>query len=305
MNSQKDLFIQEKHENQILPLNQKMIKDVTDTALWIAAYRAEESLRKNALFQDPYAQLLIGDNGIDIAKHTQGSRYTAWSVIIRTCIIDEMIQHLIKQNIDTVLNLGAGLDTRPYRLTLPKDLRWIEVDFDNIIDLKEDKMKSITPNCELQRVKLDLSLEDKRNHFLHKINNESKKVLILTEGVVPYLSNTEVASLAQELFKNRHFQFWITEYYSPEILNFLRTPKRLMQMKNAPFQFYPDDWFNFFKENGWSEMSTKYFGIESKRLGRTPPTPGKTSESATLTNEKDLSSIHSYLGYTQYTRSDL
>ena len=118
-------------------MNISKFKDVTDTALWIAAYRAEESMRNDALFKDPYASLLIGDTGTILAKRTQGSRYTAWSVIIRTLIIDKFILDLIPNDIDTVINLGAGLDTRPYRLGLPKNLRWIEIDFPTIIKLKK------------------------------------------------------------------------------------------------------------------------------------------------------------------------
>ena len=46
-----------------------------------------------------------------------------WYVVIRTIIIDDLINQAISQGVDTVLNLGAGLDTRPYRMQLPKTLR--------------------------------------------------------------------------------------------------------------------------------------------------------------------------------------
>ena len=272
------------------------INDVTDTALWVAAYRAEESLRPDALFKDLYASLLVGEEGRLIALRTQGSRYTAWSVVIRTLIIDQFIKHLIPENIDTVLNLGAGLDTRPYRLELPSDLRWIEVDFSKIIDLKESKLKKIKPKCKLERVRLDLSDEILRNTFLEKISSESTNVLVLTEGVIPYLSNSEARSLADTLRSQSNFKYWITEYYSPEILKFLRTPKRIHEMRNAPFQFYPDDWFKFFEESGWQQLDTKYFGVESQRVGRTSPTPGWLKNSSIEEpNLKEL--IKYYLGY--------
>lgn len=277
-------------------LSHSEIKDVTDTALWVAAYRAEESLRRDALFHDSYASLLVGNAGSLIALRTQGSRYTAWSVVIRTLIIDRFIMNLIPEGIDTVLNLGAGLDTRPYRLELPANLRWIEVDFENIIDHKDNKLKSENPKCKLERVKLDLASEELRNKFIEKISSESHNVLILTEGVIPYLSNKEARSLANALRSQKNFKYWITEYYSTEILNFLRTPKRLQEMKNAPFQFYPDNWFKFFKESGWSQVEIKYFGVESQKLGRTPPTPGwlKTINN----NQEELKElIKYYLGY--------
>lgn len=280
-------------------LSQAEINDVTDTAIWVAAYRAEESLRKDALFHDTFAQLLVGTEGELIATRTQGSRYTAWSVVIRTFIIDRFIMNLLSHGIDTVLNLGAGLDTRPYRLNLSSNLRWIEVDFPKIIDHKNEKLKDQTPKCTLERVQLDLSNSELRDNFLNKISSESKNVLVITEGVIPYLSNEDARSLADALKKYENFKYWITEYYSPEILKFLRTPKRLTQMKNAPFLFYPENWFAFFKESGWIEIETQYFGVESEKLGRTPPTPGWLKQAGPEdVDAKKL--VKYYLGYSIY-----
>ena len=277
-------------------LSQSSINDVTDTALWVAAYRAEESLRPDALFIDKFASQLVGESGKLIALRTQGSRYTAWSVVIRTLIIDHFIKNLVSKNIDTVLNLGAGLDTRPYRLELPYDLRWIEVDFPKIIDHKENVLQGNLPKCRLERIKLDLSNKQLRNNFFERISSESSNVLILTEGVIPYLKNSEARSLADALKSQTSFKFWITEYYSPEILEFLRTPKRLHEMRNAPFQFYPDDWFNFFLESGWSQDDTKYFGVESQKVGRTAPTPGWIKHS-NFEEAKLKELMKYYLGY--------
>ena len=280
-------------------LSEAEINDVTDTAVWVASYRAEESLRKDALFHDTFAQLLVGAEGELIATRTQGSRYTAWSVVIRTYIIDRFIMNLLATGVDTVINLGAGLDTRPYRLELASGLRWIEVDFPKIIEHKNEKLKNQSTKCKLERVALDLSNCDIRDEFLSKISSESKNVLIITEGVIPYLSNDDARILADALKSYSNFRHWITEYYSPEILKFLRTPKRITQMRNAPFLFYPEDWFLFFKQSGWQEQETKYFGVESQKLGRTPPTPGWLKDSSTA-NETTKNLVKYYLGYSIY-----
>src|ERR1035441_2690519 len=106
------------------------IDHVSDTALWVAYYRAKESKRPDALFHDPLAEVLLGDRGKKIADHMKTiGRYTEWSVISRTVIIDQFITKLIAAGVDIVLNLGAGLDTRPYRMNLPSTLRWFEVDY--------------------------------------------------------------------------------------------------------------------------------------------------------------------------------
>lgn len=278
------------------------IVDVADTALWVAVYRAQETQRRDALFKDDYVSKLLGPDALPMATRTQGSRYTAWSVVMRTFIIDQFILELVTKGIDTIINLGAGLDTRPYRLQLPKDLRWIEVDFPKIIDLKEQKLNQLIPNCQLERVSLDLSREDERNQFLKDISVKSQKVLVITEGVIPYLSNHDVKSLADSLFQQKNFCYWITEYYSLEILNFLRTPKRMEQMKNAPFLFYPENWFEFFNNCGWYEESTKYLAIESQKLGRTPPTPGWIKEQDRHDAKLKIDMIKHFLGFSILSR---
>jgi O-methyltransferase involved in polyketide biosynthesis len=70
-----------------------MIENVSDTALWVAVYRAHETLRSDALFHDPFAERLAGSKGAAIAVQAAGGKMTEWSVVIRTYIIDRFIRH--------------------------------------------------------------------------------------------------------------------------------------------------------------------------------------------------------------------
>lgn len=117
-----------------------LIENVSDTAFWIAHYRAVESARPDALFRDPLAALLAGEQGKKIARTMPMSFMTEWVVAIRTHIIDDYIRTAIAEGIDTVVNLGAGLDTRPYRMDLPEALQWIEVDYPRMIEFKERRL---------------------------------------------------------------------------------------------------------------------------------------------------------------------
>lgn len=63
------------------------IKDVSDTALWVATYRAKESTHPKAIFKDPYIGLLITDEGEEIAQQSSDSKYVSWTVVIRTHVI--------------------------------------------------------------------------------------------------------------------------------------------------------------------------------------------------------------------------
>ena len=132
------------------------IAHVADTAFWVASYRAAESARPDALFRDPLAARLAAARGRDMADRIDGSRQVEWVVVMRTCIIDDFIREAIAAGCDTVLNLGAGLDTRPYRLELPPTLRWIEVDFAPTIDFKNAELRDEKPRCRLERRAVDL-----------------------------------------------------------------------------------------------------------------------------------------------------
>ena len=87
------------------------IKHVSDTAIWVATYRARESDRPDALFKDPLAKVLAGTKGEDIARSMAFTKWVEFVVVIRTVIIDNFIRDLIAGGVDTVVNLGAGLDT--------------------------------------------------------------------------------------------------------------------------------------------------------------------------------------------------
>jgi methyltransferase (TIGR00027 family) len=247
------------------------IQHVSDTAFMVAGFRAAESERPRPLFRDPLAAKLVGDHGEKILATIPRHFVGAWSVVIRTVIIDDYIRQAIAAGVDTILNLGAGLDTRPYRIDLPNSLRWIEVDFPHMIELKEQRLAGEKPSCRLERIKLDLTDRVRRQLFAD-ISARAGKILVLTEGVIPYLTNDDVAELADDLRQVKKIGFWITDYFSPEAIPF-GEKMRARFMRNAPFQFNPQDWFAFFADHGWRAFGVRYISEEAKRLGRPIPLP--------------------------------
>ena len=92
------------------------IQNVSDTAFMVAGFRASETERADALFRDPLAAKLAGDHGCTILTALPRRYVGEWTVVIRTVIIDALLRQAIADGVDTILNLGAGLDTRPYRM---------------------------------------------------------------------------------------------------------------------------------------------------------------------------------------------
>ncbi len=250
-----------------------LIRDVSDTAYWVAYLRALESKRSDALFRDPLAQRLAGARGRRIAQAMPTGQLIGWTIVIRTCIIDDIIQRAVAEGVDTVLNLGAGLDTRPYRLELPESLQWIEADYAKIVEIKETRLAPESPRCRLERVKIDLAQRALRRELLARVNDQSARMLILTEGVMPYLSIEEGGELADDLRALSHARYWLLDYFSPEASRFRRRKEMQRRMRNAPFRFELDDWFGFFSQRGWQPAQTRYLVEEAERLGRPIPLP--------------------------------
>jgi methyltransferase (TIGR00027 family) len=251
------------------------IESVADTAFWVATYRANEGDRPDALFHDPLAARLVEGRGRAIAAQMPGAAFTEWAVVLRTCIIDDFLREAIADSCDTVLNLGAGLDTRPYRMDLPPSLRWIEVDFPTTIDFKEQRLAGETPRCQLSRVRLDLGDGVARRALFEEVAARAQKVFVLTEGVVPYLSNGDVAALATDLHAQTRFAFWVLEFTSPRLLRlsrFLRWGHR-RYLANAPIQFSPTDWNAFFAARGWAPKIIRSLAEEGRRRNRPFPLP--------------------------------
>ena len=244
-----------------------LINDVSDTAFWIAHHRSVETQRPDALFKDPLAGVLAGTRGKDIADSMPRSMVTAWAIVMRTCIIDDHIRLAIGEGIDAVLNLGAGLDTRPYRMDLPGSLKWTEVDYPHVINYKEQRLAHETPHCRLTRIKCDLSDDAARRRLLTEVNASAKKLLVLSEGVVPYLTADQVATLADDLRSLEHAKYWLVDYFSPQLIKY-RQRQMGDRMQNAPFKFTPDDWLEFFEKHGWRCRQIRYLAEEAEHLKR-------------------------------------
>jgi len=248
-----------------------ILNDVSDTALWVAVYRDRETKRPNALFKDPYAGMLAGERGLNIENQMTNSKYVEWSVILRTLIIDRFLEQVIGEGADMVINLGAGLDTRPYRMQLPSSLKWVEVDFPQIINHKNERLAKLKPVCQLERIIADLSNDQVRRETLAKLNAKTRNAVVITEGVIPYLSNDSVAALGRDLHGQPNFKHWIAEYHARELMKYLKHKRKRREMQNAPFQFDPPDYLEFFKAIGWKKSIMTFLKEEADRHNRPVP----------------------------------
>jgi methyltransferase (TIGR00027 family) len=231
-----------------------LLRDISDTALWVAIYRARESDRSDALFRDPFARRLAGERGEKIAAAISSKASPEWPYIARTVRFDQIVTEQIRQGTDMVINLAAGLDTRPYRMDLPASLQWVEVDLPAITDYKESVLRDEKPRCTLQRVRLDLADVTARKKLFQELGSKATNVLVITEGLLVYLEREEVAALGRDLAAQPTFRDWAIDLCSPGLLKMLQKELPVLSQAGSPLKFGPEEGPEFFTPSGWKPV---------------------------------------------------
>ena len=247
------------------------LSHVSDTARWVAFYRAMESERPDALFRDPHARRLAGPEGEAVVRGMKKGRQYAWPMIVRTAVMDEIILRTVERDgADAVVNLGAGLDARAYRLDLPGDFRWIDVDLPGILQVRAERLGDATAVCRADTVQADLTDPTVRRTVLERVATTGDRLLVLTEGLLVYLQPEQVAALARDLHQHASLRWWLIDLGSPRLLKMLaRTWGRQLTAAGAPMIFAPAEGTAFFEPHGWKEVEFRPIFDESIRLGRT------------------------------------
>src|SRR6185437_6103937 len=189
----RQFFPKEAAMDQQSPENHE-ITHVSDTALMVAACRALETEEPDAFARDPFAARLAGERGFAILNGMQWAMVLRFGMAVRTRFFDELLTEALADSVTTVLSVGCGLDTRPWRLDLPSDLRWIEVDFPDVLDYKHGLLAGEKAHCRVERLSVDLNDPAQRETMYAAAGADS--AVIITEGVLMYLPAATVEGLA-------------------------------------------------------------------------------------------------------------
>jgi methyltransferase (TIGR00027 family) len=247
------------------------VRSISDTALWVAYFRARETQRPDALFRDVFAQRLAGEHGFRIANTLADGNKHEWAWVARTYLFDQFIARAIRDGSDMVVNLAAGLDARPYRMDLPSSMQWVEVDLPEIISYKEEVLADETSRCRLERISLDLSDVSARQKLFAELNLRAKKIAVASEGLLIYFTPEQVASLARDLSAQEHIQTWVLDLASAGQLKLMqRTTGKDLSEANAAFKFGPPEGADFFVPWGWEPKDVQGLLKTAAQFKRSP-----------------------------------
>lgn len=262
--------------------NGSEITHVSDTALMVAACRAHETELEDAFVRDPFAARLAGERGLGILGALPHSNVVRLGLAIRTRFVDELLLEALRDYpISTVLSVGCGLDTRPWRLDVPINLRWIEIDFADVLDYKDRLLLGETLRCRRERLTVDLNDRVQR-YAMYEVCG-SGPALMITEGLLLYLSAATVEALAAESPNQSSIRHWISDVTTSAFSRVLGGGTDVMQPirhVQAPDALKGEQILDVVRHHGWTTSSKRSYitdvGFVHERIrrmmgGATPP----------------------------------
>jgi methyltransferase (TIGR00027 family) len=185
-------------------VTEESLSGVSETALGAAMLRAEESARPDRLFDDPFAAAFVaaapalfadgpepGDP--DVARLRQA--FTD-QLALRTRFYDDYLVEATRVSARQVVLLGAGLDTRAFRLDWPAGVRLFELDLPEAIAFKQAVLdaEDARPGCDRVVIGVDLS-EDWDDRLLGAGFEPNAVTAWAAEGLLSYLTDDDAAAL--------------------------------------------------------------------------------------------------------------
>ena len=180
--------------------------DITEsvgaTALGVAAARAVETAREDALIRDEYAYLLVSAAGPQWAQmasadpewladdeefrrvHETSRDYQA----VRTHYFDDFFRAAMRAGIQQAVILAAGLDSRAYRLDWPTGTTVFEIDQPKVLEYKTATLDAHCAEPRARRIPVAVDLrEDWPAALIGAGFDPAQPTAWLAEGLLPYL----------------------------------------------------------------------------------------------------------------------
>lgn len=264
-----------------------MSEQLANTARWAAAQRARESERPDRLFNDPLARILAGEDGMEMLRmsdqYNPQRQQTAEYMAVRTRFFDDWLVDAAHQGRKQIVLLGAGMDTRAFRLSLPAETSFYELDQSAVFDLKEEVLRQNNGIPSARRVAVRVDLQQLWIGDLEQAGFRSGESSIwLLEGLLYYLEEAGVRELLKQ----------ISECAAPGSAlgadlvsaSFFRSPWTQQALaglaaRGFPWRWGSDDPEEFFGEFGWQADAAQPGDTEAN-FGRwsSPVPPRKERE---------------------------
>jgi methyltransferase (TIGR00027 family) len=237
------------------------------TSLWVAAWRAVESERPDALIHDPFARRLAGPEGFAVLEAARAiAPIEAPTIPVRTRFFDERIG----RSTQGVL-LAAGMDSRAFRLSWPAGTRLHEVDQPEVLALKQTRLGDAVPTCTRLPVPIDLA-DDWPAALARAGFDPGRPTAWLLEGLLPYLDAALVRDLLTRVSRlSATGSTLLTDVIGKTMLEVpqLRPMLDFVRGLGASWTFGTDEPEALLEPLGW-EVTAHDLGTFAAEVGRWP-----------------------------------
>jgi len=167
-----------------------------ETMLMTLSGRAIQNQWQDPILRDPWAEEAMRHIDYDMSEHYQGvGSWSMWKdigctiIATRAATFDLLTNRYLADHPQaSVLHVGCGMDSRVFRVDPPASVQWFDVDYPDVIDLRRQLFPERVAAYHLVGAQLD------DLHWLDEVPRD-RPGLLIAEGVLHYLSETEVKAL--------------------------------------------------------------------------------------------------------------
>ena len=127
-------------------------------------------------------------------------------------------------------------------------------------------------------------------------------ILVITEGVIPYLDNEQASNLAKNLRGVANIKFWIHDFRHGGYAAGIPKYWLKLKMRFAPFKFTVENWFEFFEGHGWHLRRDILLGDIADAKGRPMPSSGGIGLLRLLLPKKKMEAYNRSVGFGIFER---
>ena len=173
------------------------MKPITNMAFYCCGVRMYDAQQAHPVCGDAYARVFMNEYGMQIYDRFKGETNCNASMLVRHRIIDDVLRKQLSNEPDLcIITIGAGLDSRPYRLT---GGQWFELDEPAVVAYKNERLPKSKCANPLERIPINFCT-DKLEDKLASIPSAAPVVVVM-EGVCIYLCEEETRRTIAPLHK--------------------------------------------------------------------------------------------------------
>lgn len=177
--------------------NSDNLLPISETLFIPLVARATESARDNPIISDAKSVEILKTMNLE-DKITDGGTISTLGILSRTKVIDDEVKRILSLDANTtIINLGAGLDTRITRVDNGL-LKWVDLDLPDVIQFRRQFFSEDERIQTISKSVLDTTWTQDVHPY------ENGRVIIIAEGLLMYFPEEDVSKIFTLLAN--HFQ---------------------------------------------------------------------------------------------------